>query len=102
MSQETLPGFEAYDNIMAGLQEKATTELIQDFVCGRKLNSRAVFICKTMVNIARNFDVLNAKGRDSSRVMGQLLLWFQELNEMFPAEKEVNPALAGLLQKAKA
>ncbi len=27
MSQETLPGFEAYDNIMAGLQEKATTEL---------------------------------------------------------------------------
>ena len=102
MSQETLPGFEAYDNIMAGLQEKATTELIQDFVCGRKLNSRAVFISKTMVNIARNFDVLNAKGRDTSRVMGQLLLWFQELNEMFPAEKEVNPALAGLLQKAKA
>nr|UVY26317.1 MAG: hypothetical protein [Bacteriophage sp.] len=31
-----------------------------------------------------------------------MLLWFQELNEMFPAEKEVNPALAGLLQKAKA
>ena len=55
-----------------------------------------------MINIARNFDALNAKGRDTSRVMAQLLAWYQELETKFPAQKEIDPALAGLLQEAKA
>ena len=100
--QMTLEGFEDYYGPNDGLQERATKELIDSFMEGRTLNPSARYICKTMINIARNFDALNAKGRDTSRVMAQLLAWFQELETKFPAQKEIDPALAGLLQEAKA
>lgn len=98
----TLEGFDDYYGPTEGLQEKATKELIDSFVEGRTLNPSARYICKTMINIARNFDALNAKGRDTSRVMAQLLAWYQELETKFPAPKEIDPALADLLQEAKA
>lgn len=100
--QMTLEGFDDYYGPNEGLQEKATKELIDSFVEGRALNPSARFVCKTMINIARNFDALNAKGRDTSRVMSQLLAWYQELETTFPAQQEIDPALAGLLQEAKA
>ena len=100
--QMTLEGFEDYYGPNDGLQERATKELIDSFMEGRTLNPSARYICKTMINIARNFDALNAKGRDTSRVMAQLLAWYQELETKFPALKELDPALAGLLQEAKA
>nr|DAZ20418.1 MAG TPA: hypothetical protein [Caudoviricetes sp.] len=98
----TLEGFEDYYGPNDGLQERATKELIDSFMEGRTLNPSARYICKTMINIARNFDALNAKGRDTSRVMAQLLAWYQELETKFPAQKEIDPALTGLLQEAKA
>ena len=55
-----------------------------------------------MINIARNFDALNVKGRDTSRVMAQLLAWYQELKTEFQATQEIDPALAGLLEEARA
>lgn len=100
--QMTLEGFEDYYGPNDGLQERATKELIDSFMEGRTLNPSARYICKTMINIARNFDALNAKGRDTSRVMAQLLAWYQELETKFPVQKEIDPALAGLLQEAKA
>lgn len=100
--QMTLPGFDDYYMPDEGLQEKATKELIDSFTEGRTLNPSAVYICKTMINIARNFDALNAKGRDTSRVMAQLLSWYQELETKFPAKQELAPELAGLLSEAKA
>ena len=100
--QMTLEGFEDYYGPNDGLQERATKELIDSFMEGRTLNPSARYICKTMINIARNFDALNAKGRDTSRVMAQLLAWYQELETKFPSQKEIDPALAGLLQEAKA
>jgi hypothetical protein len=100
--QMTLEGFEDYYGPNDGLQERATKELIDSFMEGRTLNPSARYICKTMINIARNFDALNAKGRDTSRVMAQLLAWYQELETKFPAQKEIDHALAGLLQEAKA
>jgi len=100
--QMTLEGFEDYYGPNDGLQERATKELIDSFMEGRTLNPSARYICKTMINIARNFDALNAKGRDTSRVMAQLLAWYQELETKFPAQKEIDPALTGLLQEAKA
>lgn len=100
--QMTLEGFEDYYGPNDGLQERATKELIDSFMEGRTLNPSARYICKTMINIARNFDALNAKGRDTSRVMAQLLAWYQELETKFPAQKEIDPALAELLQEAKA
>ncbi|MBU9069355.1 hypothetical protein KSX19_05440 [Bifidobacterium longum] len=100
--QMTLPGFEAYDTPTEGLQEIATKELIESYTEGKQMNPSAVYICKTMINIARNFDALNAKGRDTSRVMAQLLSWYQELETKFPATPEIDPALAGLLTEAKA
>ena len=100
--QMTLEGFEDYYGPNDGLQERATKELIDSFMEGRTLNPSARYICKTMINIARNFDALNAKGRDTSRVMAQLLAWYQELETKFPPQKEIDPALAGLLQEAKA
>ena len=100
--QMTLEGFEDYYGPNDGLQERATKELIDSFMEGRTLNPSARYICKTMINIARNFDALNAKGRDTSRVMAQLLAWYQELETKFPAQKEIDPALARLLQEAKA
>lgn len=100
--QMTLEGFEDYYGPNDGLQERATKELIDSFMEGRTLNPSARYICKTMINIARNFDALNAKGRDTSRVMAQLLAWYQELETKFPAQKEIDPALDGLLQEAKA
>ena len=96
--QMTLEGFEDYYGPNDGLQERATKELIDSFMEGRTLNPSARY----MINIARNFDALNAKGRDTSRVMAQLLAWYQELETKFPAQKEIDPALAGLLQEAKA
>ncbi|PWG65027.1 hypothetical protein DF196_07740 [Bifidobacterium callitrichidarum] len=98
----TLPGFDDYYTPNEGLQEKATKELIDSYVQGRPLNPSAVYICKTMINIARNFDALNAKGRDTSRVMAQLLSWYQELENKSPAAKELDPALTALLAEAKA
>ncbi len=62
----------------------------------------AKYVCKTMINIARNFDALNVKGRDTSRVMAQLLAWYQELKTEFQATQEIDPALAGLLEEAQA
>ena len=100
--QMTLEGFEDYYGPNDGLQERATKELIDSFMEGRTLNPSARYICKTMINIARNFDALTAKGRDTSRVMALLLAWYQELETTFPAQKEIDPALAGLLQEAKA
>lgn len=100
--QMTLEGFEDYYGPNDGLQERATKELIDSFVEGRTLTPSARYICKTMINIARNFDALNAKGRDTSRVMAQLLAWYQELETKFPAQEEIAPAVAGLLQEAKA
>lgn len=100
--QMTLEGFEDYYMPNEGLQERATKELIDSFVEGRTLNPSARYICKTMINISRNFDALNAKGRDTSRVMAQLLSWYQELETKFSTQKEIDPALAGLLQEAKA
>lgn len=100
--QMTLPGFDDYYTPNEGLQEKATKELIDSFVGSRTLDPSSIYICKTMINIARNFDALNAKGRDTSRVMAQLLSWYQELDTKFPAQQEIYPALAGLLQEAKA
>lgn len=100
--QMTLPGFDDYYTPNEGLQEKATKELIDGFVQGRTLDPSAVYVCKTMINIARNFDALNAKGRDTSRVMAQLLAWYQELETKFPTRQEIDPALAGLLEEAKA
>lgn len=55
-----------------------------------------------MINIARNFDALNVKGRDTSRVMAQLLAWYQELKTEFQATQEIDPTLAGLLEEAQA
>lgn len=100
--QMTLEGFDDYYGPNEGLQERATKELIDSFVEGRPLTPSARYVCKTMINISRNFDALNAKGRDTSRVMAQLLAWYQELETKFPEQKEIDPALAGLLQEAKA
>lgn len=100
--QMTLEGFDDYYGPNEGLQERATKELIDSFVEGRSLTPSARYVCKTMINISRNFDALNAKGRDTSRVMAQLLAWYQELETKFPEQKEIDPALAGLLQEAKA
>lgn len=55
-----------------------------------------------MINIARNFDALNVKGRDTSRVMAQLLAWYQELKTEFQSRQEIDPALASLLEEAQA
>ena len=53
--QMTLEGFEDYYGPNDGLQERATKELIDSFMEGRTLNPSARYICKTMINIARNF-----------------------------------------------
>lgn len=100
--QMTLPGFDDYYTPTEGLQEKATKELIASFMDGRTLTSETMFICKTMMNIARNFDALNTKGRDTSRVMAQLLNWYQELANNSSATSELAPEIAALLDEAKA
>lgn len=100
--QMTLEGFDDYYGPNEGLQERATKELIEGFVGDRNLDPNAKYVCKTMINIARNFDVLNVKGRDTSRVMAQLLAWYQELKNEFQSTQELDPALASLLQEAQA
>ena len=65
--QMTLDGFNDYYGPNEGLQERATKELIESFVGDRQLDPNAKYVCKTMINIARNFDALNVKGRDTSR-----------------------------------
>ena len=94
--QMTLDGFNDYYG------PNATKELIESFVGDRQLDPNAKYVCKTMINIARNFDALNVKGRDTSRVMAQLLAWYQELKTEFQATQEIDPALAGLLEEAQA
>ena len=59
-------------------------------------------MCKTLIIIARNFDALIVKGRDTSRVMAQLLAWYQELKTEFQSRQEIDPALASLLEEAQA
>lgn len=100
--QMTLDGFNDYYGPNEGLQEQATKELIESFVGDSKLDPNAKYVCKTMINIARNFDALNVKGRDTSRVLTQLLAWYQELKTEFQATQEIDPALAGLLEEAQA
>lgn len=100
--QDVLPGFENYISQAAGSQEKATQELIEAFVEGKTLNAGGVYICKTMINISRNFDALSAKGRDTSRVMAQLLSWYQELEAKYPEKQQVDESLADLLSEAGA
>lgn len=100
--QMTLDGFNDYYGPNEGLQERATKELIESFVGDRQLDPNAKYVCKTMINIARNFDALNVKGRDTSRVMAQLLAWYQELKTEFQATQEIDHALAGLLEEAQA
>lgn len=100
--QMTLDGFNDYYGPNEGLQERATKELIENFVGDRQLDPNAKYVCKTMINIARNFDALNVKGRDTSRVMAQLLAWYQELKTEFQSRQEIDPALAGLLEEAQA
>lgn len=100
--QGILDGFEEYDMLTAGLQEKATRELIGHFVQGKTLTPEATYICKTMLSIARNIDMQNQRGREISRNMASLLTWFQELKELYPEAPQLDEDVQSFLTEARA
>ena len=101
-TQGVLNGFEEYSGYGAGLQEKATKELIAHFVGDRDLNAEGRYICKSMLSIARNIDAQNERGREISRNMTTLLTWFQELKELYPEAPQLDSDVADFVAEAKA
>ena len=59
--------------LVKGPQEKATEKFIKAYREGRDDNPMAEFIYSSMLSIARNIDVQNARGREISRNMTSLL-----------------------------
>lgn len=70
-----MTGFEGLENagLIEGPQEKATREFIKEYRDGKAENPMADFIYSSMLSIARNIDVQNARGREISRNMTSLL-----------------------------
>lgn len=95
--QLELPGLDEYYKPDEGLQERATKELIASYLDHGQPNPRVMYICKTMINISRNFDALNLKGRDTSRVMAQLLSWYQALEEQTASYQDMSDGLKQLV-----
>ena len=72
-----MTGFEGLENagLIEGPQEKATREFIKEYRDGKAENPMADFIYSSMLSIARNIDVQNARGREISRNMTSLWLY---------------------------
>ena len=84
-----MTGFEGLENagLIEGPQEKATREFMADF------------IYSSMLSIARNIDVQNARGREISRNMTSLLGYIQQLEGMYDTMDD-DPEITELLGKA--
>lgn len=83
-----------------GEQERATRRLIDSMGDNATSTPQTAFITTTMINIARNFDVLSAKGRDTSRVMAQLLAWLQELESQAPKSSGIDSGILDLMKES--
>ena len=59
----------------------------------------AEFIYSSMLSIARNIDVQNARGREISRNMTSLLGYIQQLESMYESADD-DPEIAELLSEA--
>lgn len=85
--------------LVKGPQEKATEEFIKAYREGRDDNPMAEFIYSSMLSIARNIDVQNARGREISRNMTSLLGYIQQLESMYESADD-DPEIAELLSEA--
>lgn len=82
---DTLPGLDMA-GIVHGPQEQATQKFIDAYRQGKPDNPMADFIYSSMLSLARNIDVQNAKGREISRNMTSLLGYIQQLDAIYPTE----------------
>lgn len=97
-----LDGLEDAGRIV-GRQERATQKLITDFMEGREPNAIADFICESMVSLAQNIDVQNAKGREISRNMTSLLGYVQQLQSIYEdSTGDGDDELAELVEDSRA
>ena len=80
-----MAGFEGLEDagLVKGPQEKATETFITAYREGKESNPMADFIYSSMLSIARNIDVQNARGREISRNMTSLLGYIQQLEAMY-------------------
>lgn len=85
--------------LVKGPQEKATEKFIKAYREGRDDNPMAEFIYSSMLSIARNIDVQNARGREISRNMTSLLGYIQQLESMYESADD-DPEIAELLSEA--
>lgn len=99
--QEMLPGMQEFESTDR-YQEKATIELIESIVKYRDLTPYARIICKSMVSLARNIDVQNSVGRETSRNMAEYRGWLDELRDLYPEQAAVDDSLADLIEKSAA
>ena len=96
-----MAGFEGLEDagLVKGPQEKATETVITAYREGKESNPMADFIYSSMLSIARNIDVQNARGREISRNMTSLLGYIQQLEGMYDTMDE-DPEITELLGKA--
>lgn len=96
-----MAGFEGLEDagLVKGPQEKATETFITAYREGKESNPMADFIYSSMLSIAKNIDVQNARGREISRNMTSLLGYIQQLEAMYEGVDD-DEELAGLLQEA--
>jgi hypothetical protein len=82
-------------------QVQATRKLLAVTAEGATLTAMQTYLGETMLNIARNWDALAAKGRDTSRVMAQLLDCYQRFVDALPDDgAALAPEVAELLASA--
>lgn len=93
----TLPGLDDA-GLVKGPQEQATERFIRDFRGGKPENSMAEFLYSSMLSIARNIDMQNAKGREISRNMTSLLGYIQQLSVIYPDQAQTDDELARLME----
>lgn len=93
----TLPGLEDA-GLRTGPQEKATQRFIDSFRKGKAQNDMADFLYSSMLSLARNIDLQNARGREISRNMTSLLGYIQQLSVIYPDEAATDDRLESLLK----
>lgn len=93
----TLQGLEDA-GLVIGPQEKATKKFIDSFRRGKPENDMAEFLYSSMLSLARNIDLQNARGREISRNMTSLLGYIQQLSVIYPDQAQTDSGLEALLK----
>lgn len=95
---QTFDGFDDDTGRTIGPQEDATRDYTKKMEAQHPEDITLRVLCRSLENTARNIDSQNEKGKEISRNMSVYADLLEQISQMYPPQKEDNPAIKAFVE----